>query len=549
MKKIRAKQLSLALALTLSLGIFAGCAGGSSSSESKQSSSSKVDSSSAAAVAGVEGFAPFEKQVEIQIPVYDRNVEGLPAVDDNYWTKWVQTQFGDKYNVKVTYVAIPRTDEVTKMNMLIASGDAPSIIFHYDYPAAVAYADQGALAEIDMEQFKQIAPTYYSNMESYKVLDYTKLNGKDTFIAAVRPLSYNWTTLIRQDWIDAVNMKMPTNYKEYTALLDAWLAAGLCDYPITKQLPTTGYVPENYLYRDFPVEESEMALYSDLTVASLSWKPTYEYLKRSNAEYNKGYYSKEYYLDTDGTQMKADFIAGKAGIYGNYLASDADYIKGLLENNPNAKVASINPYHAVDEGQVPAGREMWPFGLLIGFSSENSEDETKAAQMYLEWMAQPDNLFTLQNGVEGKTYTLDDKGLPVMQAYDGEERLNYGNNKDMYALVIEGRDYGSEEANLQVQINTYAPKGMEYLIEDNYKYTQDTKKYWQRDFLFPSSIASVTEYKATLLSKWQEDCVKLTICKPSEFEDLYTTLTDEYLKAGYQTILDERKSAYEAATK
>ena len=39
---------------------------------------------------GIEGFKPFEKKVTIKIPVYDRGVEGLPPVDDNYWTKWIQ---------------------------------------------------------------------------------------------------------------------------------------------------------------------------------------------------------------------------------------------------------------------------------------------------------------------------------------------------------------------------------------------------------------------------------------------------------------------------
>ena len=70
---------------------------------------------------GIEGFKPFEKKVTIKIPVYDRGVEGLPPVDDNYWTKWIQKNFGDKYNITVNYEPIPRSDVMTKYSLLIAA--------------------------------------------------------------------------------------------------------------------------------------------------------------------------------------------------------------------------------------------------------------------------------------------------------------------------------------------------------------------------------------------------------------------------------------------
>lgn len=539
MKSFLKKALVLALSMCLTVGA-AGCSGGGSGTAAPAGPASEA--------AGSENAAGrFDKQVEIQIPVYDRSVTGLPAVDDNYWTKWVQKEFGDKYNVKVTYVAIPRKDEVTKMNMLISANDAPSIIFHFDYPQAVAYADQGALAEIDMAQFQKIAPTYYKNMQDYDILKYCRLNGKDRFVMATRPTAYNWVTLIRQDWIDKAGMKMPENYKEYQALLDAWIKKGICKTPLGRSLPTSGYAT-NHLFRDWPTDEKDIALYSDLTVSSLTWEPTRRWLQRENTEYNAGYYSKEYYLDKDGSQMKTDFINGKIGVYGNYLTHDCDFIKGLLANDPDAKLSVLNPYATCEEGQKPIGRAYWPFGLILGFSSQNSEEETKATELFLEWMAQPKNLFTLQNGIEGKTYKLQD-GIAVKLAYDGPERMNYSSNADMYALVTAGESYGSDEKDLKAQTVTYAPEGYESLIEDSYRYYKDTEKYLQTDYLFSASIASVAEYKATLLSKWQEDSVALTTCKPGEFDSLYRKLCNEYLDAGYRKILDERGAAYEADQK
>ena len=59
-------------------------------------------------------WEPFAEKVTITVPVYDRSKVGYPPVDDNYWTRWIQSEFGDKYNIDVKYVAIPRGDVMTK---------------------------------------------------------------------------------------------------------------------------------------------------------------------------------------------------------------------------------------------------------------------------------------------------------------------------------------------------------------------------------------------------------------------------------------------------
>ena len=51
-----------------------------------------------------EGNYVYSEQVELKIPVYDRGTQGQAPVDDNYWTNYIQTNFGDKHNIKVTFV-------------------------------------------------------------------------------------------------------------------------------------------------------------------------------------------------------------------------------------------------------------------------------------------------------------------------------------------------------------------------------------------------------------------------------------------------------------
>lgn len=46
-------------------------------------------------------WEPFAENVTLRVPVYDRGVEGVPDVTNNYWTQWIQENFGDKYNITV----------------------------------------------------------------------------------------------------------------------------------------------------------------------------------------------------------------------------------------------------------------------------------------------------------------------------------------------------------------------------------------------------------------------------------------------------------------
>jgi len=542
-RKVR-KTVSVTLVLLLVTLLFAACGktdtGTGTGTQPTQSASSPTE-------APKEDSKVFKNRVTIQIPVYDRGVEGLPPVDDNYWTRWIQKEFGDKNNITVEYVAIPRADEVNKFNMLLAAGDAPDIIFHYDFPAAVAYKDAGAIQPIDIDMLKEYAPTYYQKNVDLDMLKYGFIDNQQYFIFASRPTAYNWLTMIRQDWLDKLNMPMPTNLDEYLNVLRAFRdnkLGGPNTVPQTHRLP----YPNGYFanaYRPYPIPEEELALYSDLSVVALTWEPVKQNIKTDNRMYNEGLISPNFALDSDGSKAKAEFVTGVGGVYGDYLTKEG-IIDVLLSNVPDAKLSLLPATAGVPKGGVPAERAYWPFGMIIGFNSASSEDEVKATMMLLEWMIQPENLFTLQNGIEGKTYKMGDDGLPIaIGDYKGEERMNYNSNKDLWCLVIEGKDYGSEEANLKVQMTTFAPDGFEYLIKDRYEECVANQKYWYTDFLFDTGISAVSEYKAILQEKFQEYYTQLVMCNPSEFDALYERLCKEYLDAGFQKIIDEKKAVYE----
>lgn len=529
MKKIMSLMLVAATAVTM----MAGCG--------KKESVADIDE-----IMSRENVAEYQypEQIELKIPVYDRGNPGQASVTDNYWTKYVQQEFGDKHNIKMTFVSIPRKEEITKFNQMLAGKkeNQTDIIFNYDYPSIVSFASQGAFQELDEEMIKKYAPTFYENT---KDLDqYTYVDGVKLFLAANRPTAYNYMTLVRKDWLDKLNLSIPKTDDEYLDMLRAFRdnkLGGPDTIPETKRLGDANY--GNYGFRPFPMPEEENALYSDITVVSLTYEPTKEQLKYDNMKYNEGLVSPEWYLDTDGSKMKEAFVSGKAGVYGDYLVKNPDVIAALKQNVPTAEVAFLPSRTSERLGDAMPARKDNPFGMVSGINVNC--DHPEAVLMYFEWLSQKENLFTMQNGIEGVTYKMEDDIPVLIDGYTGEERLNYNANKDMWCLVVEGRDLGDEEKNVKAQEKTYAPTGYENLIRESYENYKRTEQYQYTDFIFTKPVESLSTLGETLKSKWQVIQTDLTNCKPEEFDAKYEAACKEYLDAGYQKVLDEKKALYE----
>lgn len=509
------------------------------------------------ATAQESAMTPFENEVTLRIPVYDRGVEGVPAVSDNYWTRWVQESFGDAYNIKVEYVPITRTDVMTDYALMAASKTLPTILMEYDYPKVALWANDGYLTTYDPDAFAAVAPTYYQKMVDNNQLGYTQMNGETFFALAERPYwntGFTWQTYVRMDWLREVgydHVPSPNeNYAELTDAMDKIVEAGLSKNPLGDRMISVG-PDQNYAFRTLPENEAEWAMYSSVTIPALDWEPAYNYLKRVNYEYNQGYTNPEYYI-TDEETEKAAFVNGESYKYSAYISANMDWLITFYEQNPDAEIA-IEPFAMAEdeaEGTTPAYRSDNPFGMIIGFSSSATEDEILAAWMYMEWLSQEENLSTLQWGIEGENYIVNEEtDLPEsVGGYEGEYKQGYNNSKDYWCIVIEARNAGTTEE----VIAASSPKGLKYdltqqIIDNYYRRVQAAEDgYTSTDPIFAVALASESEYSASLVDLYKEYRDRLTMCSPEEFDALYEELSQKYLDAGYQQVIDERLEAYEA---
>ncbi|WP_088102974.1 extracellular solute-binding protein [Halalkalibacter urbisdiaboli] len=488
-----------------------------------------------------EGDMKFPETVSLDIPVYDRAFEGW-NVADNYYTRWIQEEFGKQHNIDVNFVPISRSNEVTDFQQLLASGNAPDIIYHYDMPQALSYYGSGVLQPLDLDEIAEYAPTYWENLKE-TIDQYSVVDGENIFFFAERPDFSNYVSIIRKDWVEKVGMKVEdlTSLEKFNEMAHKWKEAGLGTLGGALTANIYNY---NYAFRDWPIDPEYRALYSDLMVADFTTEDTERWLRNLSYQYHNGLIDQEFYLRED---IKGEFVAGRTGTYGEYISSNTDLFEAVLKNNPEAEFAVIPPYAGVPEGRKPQGRANFPFGLIMGINEAATDEERIAVWMYLEWLSQPDNLFKLQNGIEGETYTLDSEGLPIRNSeYSGEAKLSMNNNKDYWAVVTEAPYFGSEEKTRKAMENFWSPPGFEYIVNDMFKNQEEIREYLTPDALFTTVIESQNEYQADLNALFQELYLKVVLGPEEKFDEEYEKAKQHYLDAGYQEILDEKQAAIDA---
>lgn len=548
MKKFFKKFSALALICVMIAASLAACGKGDTDSSAKKFTIPKV--------AGIDGYKAFDKTVKLTIPVYQRATpNGAADAGNNYWTKWIQENFGAKYNIDVEFVTIPRGTENEFYALNASAKTLPTVCFEYDYPDVALYYSEGYFQPYDVDWFKAVAPTYWKAMEDNGLDDYRQFGGEDVLLIGNRPYgksTYTWISFYRLDWVQAAGYdKYPDDPAEELKMLAKIKSLGLGGDHLLGGAKIEGNgADQNHGWRSYPLDETLWATTGDYVVPALSTDAQKLMLKNLNTKYNLGYIDDEYFT-RQAADDNADFINGKTIAYSCYAAPNIAVLDQFYAANPGAKLAiRYNPGpEKYDCGASTAFRAGGPFGEYIGFSSQATVEEMTAFAMYLEWMSQPDVLFTLQWGFEGKNFDYVD-GTPVSRAAADQDQSvlqGHNNNVDMWCLVTAIRILGDINKDIAGVCPVGYPDSDEFMKDMLRNYEGQIKCYDQGlvsvDCMFTVSIPAVDEYKDTLFSQYAELRDKIVMAPEADFDKVYASASEAYLKAGYQAIIDDRAKA------
>jgi putative aldouronate transport system substrate-binding protein len=498
-----------------------------------------VSDKSITAKCNVTVTASKSKPVTLTVEVFDRGVQGQPDLNNNQWTRYINNNFGKANNVKVNFVPVIRTQEVDKLNILMAAGDAPDVSFIYDQATVNKYVKNDSIIQLD-DLLAKYGPTLRSYLGE-TILKYGLVGGKQMVIPAKRNMVPQNVAFIRQDWLDALGLPLPTTKDELYNTLVAFRDKN--PGKVSGVIPwATAVSGSGSMYNYGNIFEASWGRMTEQEYAATpGWKRpgNKEALRFLNKLYNEKLLSPDLAIDKTGKQADGDVTNGKAGFFCSlwdypYRLSPGIYTT-LKKNVPTAVLTPVDTFKNYAGKYL---KSVWPpYGMFIMIpkTSKNAEQAMK----YIDWLAKPETLFYLQNGEEGVNHKLVN-GLPQGIPQTGDKMMPSSLNID-YEFVVNGAELNDPAKNDKLVTMSYtgnedgAAKSLAIGVKDGLT-----------PFFFDTPNEASIKYSKTLGDKNTEMTAKLIYCRPSEFDVLYANLVEEYMSAGGQAVMDENIKIYKA---
>ena len=490
----------------------------------------------------------FDEPLTLKVSVFDRGTPGNSPADDNYYTRWIQENFGDPRNIKIEWVVIPRSEEESKLATLITSADtAPDVCFTYNGSIVSNSVAQGGVREIS-DLVDEYGPTLKEFLGE-EVLDAGRFDGGMYAVPARRVVIATQGMFIREDWLEKLGLEMPTTKEEFLDVLRAFrdqnpgnVEGGCIPYAMRDDLTSDNHGP---LMLSFIKDVNDYRTLA--TKPQEFWDGYEDYVTFLNTMYHEGLISPDFATDTSGEQVNQAITSGQAGGYSaNYdhpIRITPGLLAGLQAQEPEAKLSVLNCFESVTDPTKYYHLAYNRDGLLNFIPVWSDDDHAKAAMMYLNWLCEYDTIFNLQNGVEGVTYNLNEEGIPELIAgVEGDMKFNSMQNLD-YTLLVNGQWLDTEEKTMKAQALSYQGYADEYEA----MYEVGNQDLVPQSFHWEKSIAADAQYGTSLKDFHKEILVRCTMCKPEEVHDLFAELQQEYLNRGGQAVIDERTAAWDEA--
>lgn len=329
---------------------------------------------------------------KVSISTFDRGQvssdEG--TYEENRWVKWIREQSG----IDVTVVPVPRNQSQDTLNVLIASKQAPDLMWEYDRTYIGKLVTQGVIQPIG-EYIEKYSTTYKKYLEENPdLLPYLTFDGEVYAVATKRAITgiVNHGMWIRQDWLDELQLEQPTTVEELIVVAKAMKERYPDSTPIVGHTTNDIYAAlYGALNNQWYVEDGKMVYGATLDRFG-------ETIALEKQLYDLGLVDREYLTDSNNQRATQLWTTGKAGIYmGQWGGGNTDILtKDLLINVPNAKPEPLEAV-ATPHGKYGMYQEASPL-FYIAFNKDMKNP--KAAMEYLDWILEK-GWFTLVNGEEG----------------------------------------------------------------------------------------------------------------------------------------------------
>lgn len=367
----------------------------------------------------------------------------LPIVKDKLTLKFLCYNWGDavygndmpvfqelekRTNIHLEWELLPAEDNLTKLNLIMVSGDLPDLISFSDPDNSKKtfdkYSAQGALAPLD-DLIDKFAPNIKSvlNNPPYEV-PYLKaeLKGPDGKLYSLPNMTQIHTGEvfgIRQDWLDKVGMKVPETTDDLYNVLKAFK-----DQKVDGKGEVVGFCPDNagktlqdltILMNAFGSHESFYVDKKDNTVKFGPMETNYkDGLAYCNKLYSEGLIDKNY-INNNTDTFRAKASNNQIALFYAWPMSGLGFCNtAVAKVDPNAKYVAMLPLKGPNGDRFKERPQpvMTP-RTVITTANKHQEETIK----YLDYIFSEEGNLLMNYGIEGKDYTLDSSGNPKFTDY------------------------------------------------------------------------------------------------------------------------------------
>jgi putative aldouronate transport system substrate-binding protein len=440
-RNLKAVTLML-LALVL---LIAGC-GNSSNNGSQQQNNQSTNTGSS-----TNGGDKQEDYVTIRVFKSHMGVGTIPD-RDNPHVQYVAQETGVIYDL----VTVPPGSEASEfINLMLASDDVPDILRPIGGVEQTLIQQGGAVALDDL--LPQYAPHVWESIpqEAWDVVRSASDDGKIYYIPKVYLIPER-AALLRKDWLEAVNMDLPTTTEEYKEMLRAFRDQDPNGNGKADELPTTGREAGkwmDHLFAMFGVAMWEGVPEWDIYEGEIQYAGITKNM-RAAIEFIRELYE-EKLLDNETFLNKGDVWTAKinnnlVGSWYHLPANLRDRYTAMLQTAPDAYVIGM-PLPKADgfEGYITQKSMGEPEWII----PKSSEDKAPYALKLLDFFYNPEYFEFGRFGIEGMHHeVVDGKKVPLPP-------------EDSRPLALGMRNLTTQE-DMDLRIEQTFPEEMQQMVKD-----------------------------------------------------------------------------------
>ena len=494
------------------------------------------------------------KEQNLTVEVYNRGNSFDPpnTVTDNPMTRWIQENVKKSLNINVSYVAIDKSTEVDKLNVMMAGGTAPDLCLLYKVNAAANFAKNGGLTDLSATLDKYGPEIKKVQKDS---LPLGKMYGKQYFMVSKRVDGADkYDTYVNKTLLDKYGLKVPTTKADFYNDMVTIKKNNPSVVPYAMAAPSNApkYYSDMVMSYVSYKNDKEMAEYNNDSTRLISPGSEDGY-RTLNKWYNEGLISKDFALDTNAKQWKADISNGNVFAFSCQASEGFDNDDGYVETayKSNGSVFTItNPF---ENSKGEYFKDLYaPFGCYV-MVPKKSESKVQAAVQYINWLCKTDNFNNVSTLASLGGATLNSDGVYVSASKDviKSKSLSGVSGADLSVMAKSSVEYSSQAQYIERWVNTLSPRYPDFdsktLVTTFYKVSQPKGSYYPPNLGAPTD--EETKYGTNIYNAELSMAARVITCKPSDFDSVWATEYKNIQSAGLQQLLDSRGKLYDETKK